>query len=859
VKRSFFASLRFRLVLLVLVSVVPVVSLLFLQGLAARQDAAEHAKADALLLARAVSAQQTRFVWEARHVLDVLARLPELRAKDPRRCGDLFASLLEQYPGYSGFALARPDGTVICSAPPASGTVSFADRAWFQDVLQTRDFVLGDYQIGRLSGRPVVIAAHPIFDAAGQTQAVVTVGLDLNWLGQLLAEVSLSSGATLTVIDRAGTILAQYPDGQRWIGQSVPDVAIIQDVLAHQGEGTAEAAGVDGVDRLFAFTPLGDAIQTDAHVFVGIPVETAFAGANRIMARNLTLLAMLTVLGLLVAWMGVGPLVLRQVRALTSATQRLAAGDLSARAGPTVGVAELGQLASAFDEMAEALEQRTKQLGESETRFRILVEQTPAITYVAALDELSGTLYISPQIQDLLGYSPAEWLADPQIWLKQVHPDDREQTLAALGRCRASGEPFHCEYRLFARNGRLRWFYDAAELVRDSAGQPLFLQGLMLDITERKQADDALRDSEQTLRTLVNANPESLFLIDTQGTILMANETFARRLGKSAPEIVGTCIYDLVPADTAEARRKRIDEVIHSGRPARFEDTRGGRTIDNYIHPILDAEGQVAKLALLGVDITERTRTEEALRVYALRLERSNRELQDFAYVASHDLQEPLRKVQAFGDRLVAKYREVLGAEGRDYLDRMHSAAGRMQTMINDLLAYSRVTTKVQPFQPVDLARVAREVVSDLETRIVQTHGTVELGNLPTLEADPTQMRQLLQNLIANALKFGRPDVPPLVKVYGQPLPGAPGGEFVQIMVEDNGIGFDEKYLDRLFQPFQRLHSREEYEGTGIGLAICRKIVERHGGSITVQSAPGQGTTFIATLPLKQPKGENPE
>jgi signal transduction histidine kinase len=243
----------------------------------------------------------------------------------------------------------------------------------------------------------------------------------------------------------------------------------------------------------------------------------------------------------------------------------------------------------------------------------------------------------------------------------------------------------------------------------------------------------------------------------------------------------------------------------------------------------------------------------------------ANRELQEFASVASHDLQEPLRKIQAFGDRLQNKCGPVLDEQGREYLGRMQHAAARMSTLINDLLTFSRVTTRALPFQRVDLAETAREVVCDLEGRLHQTNGHVEIGPLPALDADLIQMRQLLQNLIGNALKFHKPGEPPVVHVEGEVLPepsilsaanGVPSGPVCRLVVRDNGIGFDEKYLDRIFNVFQRLHGRGEYEGTGMGLAICRKIVERHRGRITAQSSPGRGATFLVTLPVSQPRGE---
>lgn len=249
-----------------------------------------------------------------------------------------------------------------------------------------------------------------------------------------------------------------------------------------------------------------------------------------------------------------------------------------------------------------------------------------------------------------------------------------------------------------------------------------------------------------------------------------------------------------------------------------------------------------------------------------LELARSNSELQQFASIASHDLQEPLRKIQTFGNRLKNKYAEELTSQGLDYLERMQNAAERMQILIDDLLSLSRVTTKAQPFVAVNLNQITQEVLSDLEVRIQQCNNCVSVSELPIIDADPVQMRQLLQNLISNALKFHHGEKPQAIKIYSQKLENTEDTtgdsstlEWFQLIVEDNGIGFDEKYLDRIFNVFQRLHTRSEYEGTGMGLAICRKIAERHGGSITGKSTLGQGAKFIVTLPKQQRKGENLE
>ena len=222
--------------------------------------------------------------------------------------------------------------------------------------------------------------------------------------------------------------------------------------------------------------------------------------------------------------------------------------------------------------------------------------------------------------------------------------------------------------------------------------------------------------------------------------------------------------------------------------------------------------------------------------------------------MASHDLQEPLRKIQAFGDLLKTRYAETLNEQGRDYLTRMQNAAGRMQLLINDLLSLSRAGTRRQMFASVDLNKVTKAVLSDLEIRIEQLGATVNVGSLPTIEADAVQLTQLIQNLVGNALKFHKPNESPVVTVSSRVLLEE---GICELTIADNGIGFDEKYLDRIFQVFQRLHGRGEYEGTGVGLAVCRRIIERHGGAITARSIQGEGARFVVTLPIEQIKESN--
>lgn len=255
---------------------------------------------------------------------------------------------------------------------------------------------------------------------------------------------------------------------------------------------------------------------------------------------------------------------------------------------------------------------------------------------------------------------------------------------------------------------------------------------------------------------------------------------------------------------------------------------------------------------VLETRVKERTR---ALEEANTALERSNRELQQFAYVASHDLQEPLRKVTAFGDRLYTHCQATIDDTGREYLERMRNATMRMRRLIDDLLEYSRVGTNAESFEAIDLQDTIHAVLDDLEQRLAECHGQVTVESLPAVLADKRQMQQLFQNLIANALKFARKQEPPCVCITGRLV----DDDMVEIAVRDNGIGFEEKYLDRIFLPFQQLHARDAYGGSGIGLAICQRIVQRHHGLLTASSTPGHGATFRVHLPsADHAQGERP-
>ena len=409
-------------------------------------------------------------------------------------------------------------------------------------------------------------------------------------------------------------------------------------------------------------------------------------------------------------------------------------------------------------------------------------------------------------------------------------------------------------------------------LITEKRTQDGGVVGTRSDITEMKQREmEMLRISQQLhaknlqFDTALSNMVQGLCMFDKVQRLIVVNRRYLEIYGFAADVVkpgitlralmeysVSLGNYTAEEAERALAERNdparlRIRTVIKQ----RLKD---GRVIAVMSEPMPDG-GTIATYQ----DITDLETTTEMMVEYTKKLERSNRELVDFAYVASHDLQEPLRKIEAFGDRLVKKYISVLPEEGQMFVGRMQSAANRMRQLINDLLSYSRVTTAAAPMQTVALNDVLSGVLSDLQIRIEETGATIEVGELPKIEADPMQMRQLFQNLIGNAIKFRKKDVDPVVRITAEFIVTqdlAVPGRAVTIKVADNGIGFEQQFKDQIFVIFQRLHSRNEYEGTGIGLATCRKIVERHQGLIDAIGIQGEGSTFLITLPLSQSNKE---
>jgi signal transduction histidine kinase len=626
------ARIRVRLVLLVLLAVLPALGVVIYTAIEQRREGFEHARNETLRLVRTAAQTHDQSIESARQLLLALAETPAIQNRDSNACYTAFTNFAALHELYSNFGLLNGDGSTVAMLRPLHSSIEITNRDFFRTAIERGTFGVPDYYVDWTTNRAAVIIGYPIVSRhnAPTSKAVLFAAVDLNWLYQMHSQAQLPPGSSITVTDPNRVTIMRFPDPQsRYIGEQL---APSRRRGPRPPERTSISRGRDGVLRLYAFASLGRSQEHPAGIAVGIPVAQAHAAANAALRRNLAALGVATLLALAAAWFGGDFFILRRLRRLVATTERLTHGDLSARTGVARGDGELHQLAIAFDQMAESLQQR---------------------------------------------------------------------------------------------------------------------------VIERERAEANLRTLNQSLEQRVAA-----------------------------------------------------------------------RTLE---------------------------------------LKRSNEELEQFAYVASHDLQEPLRMVTNYLQLLQNRYKATLDTKAQDFISIAVDGAVRMHQLIGDLLTYSRVGTAAKPLAPTDVNEVLRNASLNLKVAIDETGGKIRSGQLPTVMGDPVQLTQLFQNLIGNAIKF-RSDKPPEIQISAErvqaaacPVPQSaneqPSAANIdtpmewQFAIKDNGIGIAPKDFERIFLIFQRLHTREKYPGTGIGLALCKKIVERHGGRIWVESEPGQGSAFYFTLP----------
>ncbi|HVS12265.1 MAG TPA: PAS domain S-box protein [Planctomycetota bacterium] len=519
----------------------------------------------------------------------------------------------------------------------------------------------------------------------------------------------------------------------------------------------------------------------------------------------------------------------------------LSLAHLRAPGGELIGFARLMRDAT-------AARRATLQVAEGAARMKAVLDAV--IDGILVIDGSGAILSVNPAVQRIFGYPMGE-LVGRNVKLLMPDPYRREHD-GYLEHYRRTGERriIGIGREVIGRRSDGSTFPIDLSVSEVELGERRLFTGIVRDITARKRDEEAVRESEARLRAVVETAVDGILTIDEQGMVGTMNPAAERMFGYAAAEVVGRNISLLMPSPYREEHDGYLDHYRQTGERRIIGIGREvqGRRKDGSIFPLELAVSETVlgeRRFFTGIvrDITERKRDEESLARQSQELERSNAELQQFAYAASHDLQEPLRMITSYVQLLERRYGKRLGSEGEHFVGYVVEGARRMGQLIDDLLRYSRVEAGAEPAQEVEAGDVLMSVLGLLAPTIREAGAEVRFADLPRLRASRVHLEQLFQNLIGNAIKFRGPD-PPRIEVSA-----CRSGAMWQIAVADNGIGIAPEYFDKVFAIFQRLHTREQYPGTGVGLAICKKIVERYGGRIWVESEPGRGSTFKFELP----------
>ena len=859
-KFTIFATLRSRLIVLVMLILLAALALVLHTAFQQRRLALSNTAENMLRLARLATSEHEQLIEGARQLLIGLSHLPQVMRFEADACNSLFKELALQFPTYASLIAAKPNGDVFCGSVPSPRGFNIAALPDFQRTLQTRNFTVSDYSTAGVSNKPVITLSYTAFDRAGNVKVYVAIAMDLTWFNKVAGNATLPPGAALSIIDRRGTMLAHYPgSGLETIGKSIANPTLMQTILART-EGMIEAPGRDGIARLHVFTPLQATEEPSFFVSIEIPRAVVFAQADKILTYNLVGLGAIGWLALMGAWFGSELFYLRRVNALLRVTRQLAAGDLSARTGLPDGPGEINELVRNIDGMAASLERliterkRTEEaLRESEQLYRAVVEN---VADGIGINVGSTRAFVNEAFLKIHGLSdPSQIVGGPMD--RFIVPEDRQLVIErTLARQRGEPVPHVYEYRIRRPDGEVRTVQtSAAPIVY--RGQAAALAALR-DRTEEKLAEQLLRDSENKFRSVVETATDAVVSTDGSGRIIFFNKSAQQTFGCGAEEVLGKTVALLIPERFHVLDAEGFIRCVSSGEEPLLGATVEmiGRRRDGTEFPLelslatWESNGAPFFTAFIR-DITKRkhaektiTQLNEDLKKYTEQLQAMNQELEAFSYSVSHDLRAPLRAIDGFSRILIEEHAGSLSPEAQRLLNVVRSNTQQMGTLIDDLLAFARLSRQSFDCTTIDMAAVAQVALEELKKAEPRARVPVTIHPLKPAQGNVSLIQQVMINLISNALKFSRLRAQPRVEI------GCfPDRNENTYFVKDNGVGFDMAYADKLFGVFQRLHSVEEFEGTGVGLAIVKRIINRHSGRVWVDAKADEGATFYFTLP----------
>jgi PAS domain S-box-containing protein len=519
-----------------------------------------------------------------------------------------------------------------------------------------------------------------------------------------------------------------------------------------------------------------------------------------------------------------------------------------------------GRYRGAFAMCSDITERKQieRKLRESEERLASALEAAQMGTWV--WNNKAETLLCSETLIRLWGYEPSEWKNSIDQFWKRLHPDDYSTVQGMRDQAWLAGY-FEVEYRVIWPDNSIHWIYAKGRAQFDREGNPERFTGTAMDATRKKQAEIALRRSKETLQAIIDNTPAVIYMKDRNSRLVMVNKGLEALMGQEAESLIGRSDHDFWKSEYADRLRDNDLKVFETGRPLQTEEKIAidgeERTFLVNKFPVYVESWDDFVVCGISMDITEQKKSENDLRVLSAELQRSNKELEQFASLASHDLKEPIRMVTTYLQLLHKKIAAELDETSRSHLGFALENSKRMCDLVDSLLKYARVGSRQLEVEEVEVNALMGEVIESLGSVIDESKTRIDVKRLPSVRADRIQLSQVFQNLVSNAIKFTRKEDQSKLSVSCEET----NGEWI-FVVEDNGIGIEPQYRDEIFDVFRRLHSHSEYPGEGIGLATCKRIVERHGGQIWVKPSALGGAAFYFTLPrktsppVKKPEGE---
>lgn len=877
--------IRVQLLLLVAVVALPFTGLLVYLTVDRAQYDLVAASAAGRSAAQAAANDVERLIAGTRTELEALAVRPLIQAVDPAQCDPLLADLRPLDPTYANVGVIDPAGRVVCSGVPLSNDtpVSIASSAGFQAAIASGTFSVGRPLLGPITHRWVAIAFVPLHGPDGTLRGLVLLPIDLARLGQQLRAGQPMDGRTVTIIDEAGTVVARSVDGERWVGAAGNGREIVDQVLAGH-DGTVIAHGLDGVERAYGYVPIPVA---GWYVYAGTPTSVALAPTRDGLLRALAISLVILVLVILLA-LRIARSIARPIEELAAAT---ALGPAPQASSPVAasGSAEVADMASSFDRVVES-----RAVAESDLALRADMLASVNDAVLAFGDDLQVT-YWNASAARIYGWSTDEAIgrATSEV-LRSDLTEDAERAILDSVRTFGSWRGDVVQHR---RDGTPIVIESATVAHHGSDGAPQYLS-VNRDITDRQAVDDKLRRTAQRLAglrqlgeaILATQHPRDIAQLaldhldqvmpsDYAAVYLIDPNRFATALAtrskKAGVEFEG--ILNLAGAEARLAQVARgailidlpgelgtvpqVASLLAGGlRTMAVAPMNAGDTLVGFLGiawpdgaPIpSDAVQHVGEVAnVLAIALQTSALHEDVARHAAelearvtertTQLQEVNDELEAFTYTVSHDLRAPLRAMRGMSDALLQDYGPGLAEEGRDFAARIVAAGARMDGLIQDLLAYSRLSRTDVKLELVDLDGALRTALDQLQVQLSAEAAEVTVApHLGVVVAHPGILVQVLVNLVGNAAKFVRPDEPARISVSSdEPAPGR-----IRVLVADQGIGIAAEYRARIFRVFERLHGQETYPGTGVGLAIVRKGVERMGGTFGVESDGSSWSRF---------------